>query len=613
MPLPRFVRNLRILVNICRYNTDVSSIPLFARACFGLSFMACTACVAVAPRADSPQSATFYTVTAEIALSRHEPRVAALQYAAVAETNRDVRLLQHATDVTAQCLQPSLTVAVAAHWIDADPASLDAHRAAARAALDLYRIDRSAAQYRVVLSSSSRGADTEFAALASELAVGDDVYGARQLADKLAEYFPASSAARRLQAYTALRADDPAAAVRSFNAANASAAAGAGTGTGTGTGAGAGAHAEEHDLRVGLWRARILAGDSDEPLAQASALLQRDDSAANRLDYALLLLAAQQDAASRAQLTLLTHVPEAAPVALRLLGLLDFQEGRLDEASVHFAELLATGKLTDDGLYYLGLIAERHADLERALRFYAQVQTGEYVVPALLRAAAILRSHGAAPVAEDLLDRLTEDEPLRAPEIIASRARIYADGGDLPRAVALLEQGLVEYPDSVDLHYAMASLLEEQGRVALALRELKTLLAARPDDPAALNAYGYTLADHDQDLGRARRLIERAYAAAPRNAAILDSYGWVLFRQGHDAQALDYLKSAYADDRGGDIAAHLGEVLWRLGKHADADRIWAQGALGDPDNALLKSTRQRLHGDTPAAGRSPAAPAHESL
>jgi hypothetical protein len=35
--------------------------------------------------------------------------------------------------------------------------------------------------------------------------------------------------------------------------------------------------------------------------------------------------------------------------------------------------------------------------------------------------------------------------------------------------------------------------------------------------------------------------------------------------------------------------------------------------LGDPDNALLKSTRQRLHGDTPAAGRSPAAPAHESL
>ncbi len=509
------------------------------------------------------------------------------------------------------CLQPSLTTAVSARWIDADPTSLDAHRAAARAALELYRIDRSAAQYRVVLSASRRGAEAEFAALARELAASDEIYGARQLADKLANYFPASSAARRLQAYTALRADDPAAAVRSFNAANSAGAttasdaggasddagAGAVAGASDAVGAGAAAAAERHDLRVGLWRARILSGDSDEPLAEASALLARETSPSHRLDYALLLMAAQQDAASKAQLTLLTQDPEAAPVALRLLGLLDFQEGRLDEASVQFAELLATGKLSDDALYYLGLIAERHADLERALRFYAQVQTGDSVVPALLRAASILRAHGAAPVAEDLLDRLTEDEPLRAPEIIASRARIYAEGGDMPRAIALLEQGTSRYPDSVELHYAMASLLEEQGKVALALRELKTLLASRPDDPAALNAYGYTLADHDQDLGRARRLIERAYASAPKSAAILDSYGWVLFKQGHAAQALVYLNAAYVDDRGGDIAAHLGEVLWHLGRHTDADRIWAAAGLGDPDNALLKSTRRRLHAD----------------
>ena len=610
------------------------SIPLFARAFAGLGIIACAACAAVAPRPDASEAPqAFYTVTGEIALSRHEPRVAALEYAAAAETDTNVALLQRATEVTAQCLQPSLTVGVATRWIGVDPASVDAHRAVARAALELHEIPQSAAHYRVVLTSSPRGTDAEFAALETELAATDNIYGARQLADRLAVYFPASPAALRMEAFTAMRADDPAAAVRKFKAAlaamgeanTASAArpigmpteaegvtgAGAATGAAVVSGAGAVAEAggapadgaapgasginERRELTQGLWRARILSGDTEEPLAQARAVLEREDTAANRLDYALLLLAAQQNSVARAQLSMLTSDPESAPVALRLLGLVDFQEGNLDEAAVRFAQLVTTGKFLDDALYYLGLIAERHEDWERALRLYAQVQNGENALPAMLRAANILRAHDAAPAAEELLDALVQEEPLRAPEILASRARIYADAGEMPQAIAVLDQGTLQYPDSVELRYAVASLNEEQGRISTALRELKAVAELRPDDPAALNAYGYTLADHKRKLGVARKLIERAYASAPKNAAILDSFGWVLFRQGHGEQALQYLNAAYADDRGGDIAAHLGEVLWQLGRQADAERIWSEGARADADNQLLKATRLRLH------------------
>jgi tetratricopeptide (TPR) repeat protein len=239
------------------------------------------------------------------------------------------------------------------------------------------------------------------------------------------------------------------------------------------------------------------------------------------------------------------------------------------------------------------------------LRLYAQVQAGENAVPALLRATAILQTHGAPAAAEELLDRLIEDEPQRAPEIIAAHARMFADAGDLPRAVTVLEQGVMEYPDNVDLRYAVASTYEEQGRVSDALHELTELLNARPDDPAALNALGYTLADHSRDLPRARRLIERAYAAAPKNAAILDSLGWVLFRQGHSVEAETYLRTAYLDDRGGDIAAHLGEVLWQLGRADDAERIWSEAGAIDGDNRLLKATRQRLHAVPQTTPRKP--------
>jgi tetratricopeptide (TPR) repeat protein len=574
----------------------------------GLAALACSACFGPNLKPDAIEAPqVFYTVTGEIALARREPRIAALQYTAVASLEIDPTLIKRAAEVTAESLQPSLTAVVAARWISLDPNSLEAHRAAAKAALMLHKIAQSADQYRIVLATSPRGADAEFTELETELGANDNVFGSRQLADRLAASFPASAAALRLQGFAALRADDPAAAVRSFNAALAiigstGAAESTGTAEGAGTaeaagmaeGAGVGRDARR-ELMQGLWRARILTGDSEEPLALSQALAERDATPANQLDFALLLLAAQRNAAAVAQLEPLLRQPESAPVALRLLGLVEFQEGKLEAAGRRFTDLLTTGKFIDDSFYYLGLIAERRGDLERALRLYAQVQNGDNAVAALLRACSILQAHGAAPAAQQLLDHLIEDEPQRAPEIMAARARIFADAGDPQQAIEVLDQGLLQYPDSVDIRYAIASTYEDQGRFAAALHELKEVLKSRPDDPAAMNAYGYTLADHHQELAHARTLIERAYATAPKTAAILDSLGWVLFRQGHDEQALPYLSAAYADDRGGDIAAHLGEVMWQLGRRADAEHVWSEAAAVDSGNHLLNATRQRLH------------------
>jgi tetratricopeptide (TPR) repeat protein len=307
-----------------------------------------------------------------------------------------------------------------------------------------------------------------------------------------------------------------------------------------------------------------------------------------------LLMTAQRLPEASEQLEILSRNPESTAVALRLLGLLEFQQGHFEAASAKFRQLLNTGKFADDCFYYLALIADRNGDPERALRFFSQVQSGENVVPALLRAATLLYKHGAPSAAEELLDRLLEDEPLRRPEILTARARMYLQSNDLSKAFEVLEKGEIEYPDSVELRYAAASVYEEEGRVSAALRELSALVKARPDDPAALNALGFTLADHAKNLARARKLIERAHSASPKNPAILDSLGWVYYRQGRAGEALPFLKEAYADDRDGDIAAHLGEVLWQLGQRDEAQRIWSEASAIDADNHLLKSTRHRL-------------------
>ena len=573
---------MEALIYSFRYSAAVFSFSnIIIRASLSLGALALSACADTALKSEPLAPQSFYTVTGEIALARQEPRVAALQYATAAAHETDPAILQRATEVTAETLQPSLMAGVAARWLYLNPRSLDAQRAAARAALALYKVDEAAAHYRIVLLNSPVGMDAEFADLETDLESDENVFGAHQLADRLASYFPASPSALRVQGLAALRADDPAAAVHSLTSALA-------------IDGNAQTQRAHQELAQTLLRARILAGDVEEPLSAAQTQLKADDSALNRFNYVALLMTAQRLPEATEQLEILARNPDSTAVALRLLGLLEFQQGHFDASSAKFRQLLKTGKFGDDAFYYLALIADRNGDAERALRFYSQVQKGENVLPALLRAANLLHTHGAAGAADELLDRLIEDEPQRAPEILTTRARMYAQSSELPKAFAVLEKGALEYPDSVELHYATASVYEEQGRVSAALRELSLVLKARPNDPAALNALGFTLADHAKDLSRARKLIERAHAAAPKNAAILDSLGWVLFRQGHATEALPYLSSAYSNDHDGDIAAHFGEVLWQMGRQDEAQRIWAEASALDADNHLLKSTRHRL-------------------
>ncbi len=544
----------------------------------GLGIIAAAGCAAL--KGNGPpqaQPVVFYTVTAEMALARHEPRVAALQYAVAAEL--DSGYLPRAVLVAEQGLQPDVALQESERWIRADPKELEAQRAAGSSALSLQAITIAAAHYSFVLAHAPDGSAAEFGRLEETLRSADNVYGARQLADRLAKGLPASVATLRLQGYTALRADDPAAAARSFAAALAQPDV-----------------ADTNGELTQAWRrARVLSGEADEALAESHAQLERDDTPANRFDYSLLLWSARRDELAREQLEQLAKQAQSRPDALRLLALVDYQAGDDAAAATHFTELLTTGAYVDDGFYYLGLIAERHDDLERALRSYARVQSGENMVPALLRAASILYRHGAQHQADDLLDRLLGDEAARAPEILAARADIYGQAGHAELALGLLQEALVQYPYSVDLRYALATAYERSGQVDAALAELQELLKARPDDPGAMNALGYTLADHGRHLHRARALIEQAYAAAPKSAAIRDSLGWVLYREGRAAEALPLLSGAFADEPGGDIGAHLGEVLWRQGRRAEAERIWTEARRIDTDGRLVQSTRKRLH------------------
>ena len=123
---------------------------------------------------------------------------------------------------------------------------------------------------------------------------------------------------------------------------------------------------------------------------------------------------------------------------------------------------------------------------------------------------------------------------------------------------------------------------------------MRLLLEAEPDNPHYNNTLGYTLLISDgQRLKEAGQLINRAHELKPDDPYILDSKGWLEFKLGHFELALEYLLQAFAIDRDAEIAAHIGEVYWKMDQPEKAREFWLEGDKIDPDNKSLKAVKER--------------------
>jgi Flp pilus assembly protein TadD len=137
-------------------------------------------------------------------------------------------------------------------------------------------------------------------------------------------------------------------------------------------------------------------------------------------------------------------------------------------------------------------------------------------------------------------------------------------------------------------------LAEKLGRLETLETNLRKLIALKPDSAQAYNALGYSYADRNLRLPEARELIEKALKLSPDDPFILDSMGWVLYRQGDFSGALPQLERAYAQRPDPEIAAHLGEVLWMLGRKDDARRVWREAQKKHPANEELAAVVKKF-------------------
>ncbi len=142
---------------------------------------------------------------------------------------------------------------------------------------------------------------------------------------------------------------------------------------------------------------------------------------------------------------------------------------------------------------------------------------------------------------------------------------------------------------------AKAYMYYELKDTASMIKVFELLTELDNQDPHILNGYGYALTDTNIRLKQARELIEAALITDPDSAAYTDSLGWLEYRANNLDRAHELLDWAYRQNPDAEIAAHLGEVLWRKKEYEQASYVWLKAYENDPYSAPLLKTLTRFN------------------
>ncbi|WP_229417438.1 tetratricopeptide repeat protein [Massilia sp. Root418] len=359
------------------------------------------------------------------------------------------------------------------------------------------------------------------------------------------------------------------------------------------------------DSELALLTMAQVTPDADAVTKMVNAFLAKyPNSREVRSAYARMLVEQKQYDRAREQFQLLLKSQPDNPATLYALGIMSMQGNDVAAAEgyfKHFVEVVDKegGDERDPtkALLILSQIAEERGDYAAAQAWLEQIDSGE---PRLLLTVKLKRAQLAARMGDldggrkQLADIKSED-PAELAQVAQTDAQLLRDAGRGNDAYAVLEDGVLRYPNSPDLLYDFALAAEKLGKTELMETSLRKVMEIAPDNHHAYNALGYSLADRNQRLDEAYTLVEKALQMAPNDPFIMDSMGWVQYRQGRLKEAEATLRQAYTLRNDPEIAVHLGEVLWAQGDQGGAQKLWREARAKDPQNDALKSTLARLN------------------
>ncbi|MFM0014984.1 tetratricopeptide repeat protein [Paraburkholderia sediminicola] len=523
----------------------------------------------------------FQVLAAEVALQRDQPAPAYQTYLALARDTHDPRMAQRATEIALAAQSPSDALAAAQLWQQYAPNSERAAQLDASLLVLSGKPDDAApilARELARVPADNRG--SAILALQLLLSRGPNRIGGLHVLQDLLKNDLNRPEAQLAIARQQLVSDDAPGARKSLEQA---------------------LTLKPDYLPAALMLSQMGPEERKEGIASLEKYVQQNPKSHDaRLALAQMYLASDRldDAQKQFEIMHKNNATDLTP--LMALALIKIQQKNFTDAQTYLTQYAQQAEKTpgaDPGqaYIYLAQLSLEQKNEAAASDWLNKVSpASQQFVPAQITRAQLLAKQGKTEDARKLLANLQAPDPRDQALILRTDAAILFDAKRYPEAETRLQQATANFPDDPDLTYDYAMAAEKTGHYDVMEAQLRKLIQTQPDNPQAYNALGYSLADRNQRLPEADKLVEKASSLAPNDAFIMDSVGWVKYRMGDTSDAITLLRKAYDLQPNAEIGAHLGEVLWKTGAQDQARAAFRDARKLEPDNDTLVKTLQRL-------------------
>ena len=518
----------------------------------------------------------FMLLTAEIAGQRGQYDVALEGYMEAAKRVDDPRFAERAAMIAMYMKDGSKTNEAVSLWLKQDSRSITARKIAAISALKANNKELAANHLNELLRIDPAGFENSIIEIANamekeqKLSVVSDVMNAVALKN------PDKAVVFYIQSILALQAKDKALAEMNIERALK-------------------VHPDWEKALIFKAQIAALTGDLNQAkeVLKSAAVKYPDNNKIKKLLAQVLIKAESFEEAGEVYQSILAADSNDNESQFAL-GLVYLQLDRDGKAEDSFKKLLDQADWKDRANFYLGKIEEKKGRTEKALAWYDKVTNGPFAFEASMATISLRIKNKQYMEAESRLNKLQAQFPKQKLRIILLQAELYSQQKLYQKAYDLLTAALVESPDQKELLYTRALTAERIGKLDILEVDLKKILTKNPDNAEALNALGYTLLGMPGRYAEAEKYLGHALRLQPNEAVIMDSYGWLQFKLGNASQALDYLQKAYSKQQENEIAAHLAEVLWVLGRKDEAKKLFAKAFKESPEDEYLLDFKQRI-------------------
>src|SRR5262245_6227890 len=528
------------------------------------------------PNQDLTGDVLYEFLIAEVAGQRGNLALSAQAYADLAKRTRGPRLAERATEMALHARMPEAAIESAKIWAETSPGSSRALATASSLLIRANRLDEAEPYLQKVLAVQSANRGDGFLQLNGLLANNPDKATNLRVIQRLAQQYPDLAQAHFAVAQAASSAGQDGLALKEIRE--------------------AGRLSPDWELAV-LFEASLLQKDSNAAAADrlAGYLKTHPKSREVRLAYARTLVTDKKFPEARGQFEQLLKDNPGNTDVVFAVAVLSMQLEDWPGAEANLKRLLDLGYADRNSVrFYLGQVTEEQKRFPEALQWYAEVTRSEQFMPAQIRTAQVMSKQGDLAGARKYLQNVSAANSDQRAQLIMAEAQLLREANQPKEAFDVVERGLGQMPNNPDLLYDYAMLAEKLDRMDILEASLRTVIKLKPEHAHAYNALGYSLADRNVRLDEAKGLIDQALKLAPDDSYIIDSLGWVLYRQGKNEDALKELQRAYAGRPDAEIAAHLGEVLWVLGRRSEAQKVWDEALAKTPSNDVLIKTVQKF-------------------